>query len=183
MTAAPTGEYGLNLGTLEEGRAWIGRPTQPRFADVPVNVAMVRQYVAALQDGNPLYWDDDYAAAVAGSGVAPPATLISWVTPLDWRPDGSGGPGGALLTAVPMPGDSMINVSSEIEFFDRVRVGDHLNVVEEVLAISDEKVTQAGRGHFLTIVARFRRQSGELVAEQRNVLLRFWAGSSDAAGA
>ena len=109
--------------------------------------------------------------------------MISWVTPLYLRPDGSGGPGGALLTAVPMPGDSMINVSSEIEFFDRVRVGDHLNVVEEVLAISDEKVTQAGRGHFLTIVARFRRQSGELVAEQRNVLLRFWAGSSDAAGA
>ena len=183
MTAPATGEYGLNIGTLEEGRSWIGRPTQPRFADVPVNLAMVRQYVAALQDGNPMYWDDEYAVEVAGSAVAPPATLISWVTPLDWRPDGSGGPGAALLTAVPMPGDSMINVSSEIEFFDRLRVGDHLNVVEEVVSISDEKVTQVGRGHFLSIVARFRRQSGELVAEQRNTMLRFWAGGDDAPGA
>ena len=106
---------------------------------------------------------------------------IAWLTALDWKPDGSGGPGQALLTAVPMPGDSMMNVSIEMEFFDHVRVGDRLNVVEEIESISDEKKTQAGRGHFLTMVARFRRADGQLVALQRNVLLRFWAGSNDEA--
>jgi hydroxyacyl-ACP dehydratase HTD2-like protein with hotdog domain len=69
----------------------------------------------------------------------------------------------------------MINFSSEIEFFDFLRVGDRLNVVEEVESISEEKQTKVGRGHFITVVARFRRQSGELVAEQRNVMLRFTA--------
>jgi acyl dehydratase len=169
------GAYGINIGTLAEGRAYIGRPTEPRFADDAVNTALSRRFAASVQDGNPLFWDDDFAQGAVGSPVAPPATLVAWVTPLDWRPDGSGGPGGALLTAVPMPGNSMINVSSEIEFFDYLRVGDRLNVVEEVESISDEKVTQAGRGHFISMVARFRRESGELVARQHNVMLRFWA--------
>jgi hypothetical protein len=68
----------------------------------------------------------------------------------------------------------MINISSEIELFDHIRIGDRLNVVEEVESISEEKETKVGRGHFITVVARFRRQSGELVATQRNVMLRFW---------
>jgi hypothetical protein len=35
-------------------------------------------------------------------------------------------------------------------------------------------LTKVGRGHFLTVVARFRRDNGEFVALQRNVMLRFW---------
>ena len=72
----------------------------------------------------------------------------------------------------------MINISSEIEFFDHIRIGDRLNVVEEVEAISEEKQTKVGPGHFITVVARFRRQSGALVALQRNVMLRFWGATA-----
>ncbi len=88
-------------------------------------------------------------------------------------------PPAALLVAVPMPGDSMINISSEYEFFDRLRVGDRREVVETVESISEEKETRVGRGHFLTVVARFRRGNGELVATQRNVMLRFWAKGAE----
>jgi hypothetical protein len=170
----PGGDYGLRIGTYEEGLAHVGRPTEPRFGQVAVNAPMVRQFVAAIHDPNPLWWDDRLATEVAGGPVAPPAMLVTWVTAAAWAPDGSGGPGHALLTSVPMPGDSMINVSSEIELFDHLRVGDWLNVVEEVESISEEKATQVGRGHFLTVVARFRRHTGQLVAVQRNVMLRFW---------
>lgn len=179
MTA---GDYGLNVGTYEEGLAHVGRPSEVRFADVEVNTAMVRQFVSAIQDPNPLYWDDRLATERCGSPIAPPATLVSWLTNLRWRPDDAPPPAEALLVAVPLPGNSMINVSSEIELFDHLRIGDRLNVVEEVESISEEKQTQVGRGHFLTVVARFRRQSGELVAEQRNVMLRFWTEDHDAAG-
>ena len=41
-----------------------------------------------------------------------------------------------------------------------------VSVVEEVESISDEKETRVGPGHFLTMVARYRRQTGELVALQ-----------------
>ena len=169
------GAYGLNVGTYEEGLQHIGRPSEVRFAELPVNEAMVRQFVSAVRDPNPLYWDEALATRICGSGVAPPAMLTAWVTPQNWRPDYLREPATALLVSVPLPGDSMINISSDIEFFDHLRVGDRLNVVEEVESISEEKQTRVGAGHYLTVVARFRRQSGELVAIQRNVMLRFWA--------
>jgi hypothetical protein len=169
------GAYGLCVGTYEDGLTHVGRPSEVRFAELPVNEAMVRQFVSAVRDPNPLYWDQDLAHQVCGSGVAPPAMLTTWVTPQNWRPDYMPDPATALLVAVPLPGDSMINISSEIEFFDHLRIGDRLNVVEEVESISEEKQTRVGTGHYLTVVGRFRRESGELVAIQRNVILRFWA--------
>lgn len=180
MTAGrpPETAHGLNIGTYEQGLAYIGRPTEPRVAELPVNEAMVRQFVAAVRDPNPLYWDDELATELCGGPIAPPATLITWLTPPVWKPGRAPGPGEALLVAVPLPGDSMINISSEIEFFDHLRIGDRLEVVEEVEAISEEKQTKVGRGHFVTVVARFRRVSGDLVAVQRNVMLRFWAAGA-----
>jgi acyl dehydratase len=168
------GAYGLNVGTYEEGLQYVGRPGAVRSAPVAVNDAMIRQFLAAVRDANPIYWDAELAEKVCGGPIAPPATLVSWVTDFQWQPPSLEAPAPALLTAVPMPGDSMINIVSEIEFFDHIRVGDRLQVVEEVESISEEKVTKVGRGHFLTVTARFHRESGELVAVQRNVMLRFW---------
>jgi acyl dehydratase len=170
--------YGLNVGTYEEGLTHVGRPAEVRFAELPVNEAMARQFSSAVHDPNPLYWDAELATKICGSPVAPPATLVTWTTAINWTPGGKTGVPAALLVSVPLPGDSMINISSEIEFFDHIRIGDRLNVVEEVEAISEEKQTKVGRGHFLTVVARFRRQTGELVAVQRNVMLRFWGKSA-----
>lgn len=171
---AEAGTYGLTIGTYEEALAWVGRTSEPRFAATPISESAIRQFVAAIEDPNPLYWDPVVADEVAGGPVAPPAMLVSFTTPPRWSP-GDAPPAPALLVAVPMPGDSMINLSSEFEFFDRLRVGDRLEVVETVESVSEEKETRVGRGHFLTVVAHFRREDGELVATQRNVMLRFWA--------
>ena len=168
------GAYGLNIGTYEQALQHVGRTSALRFAQVPVNEAMVRQFLAAVRDANPIYWDTQLAIRECGGPIAPPATLVSWVTDCLWQPPELERPPQALLTAVPMPGDSMINMVSEIEFFDHIRYGDRLNVLEEVESISEEKKTKVGRGHFITAVARFRRENGELVAVQRNVMLRFW---------
>lgn len=168
------GAYGLNVGTYEEGLQHVGKPGTVRHGPVPVNDAMIRQFLSAVRDANPIYWDAELAQQMCGGPIAPPATLVSWVTEFGWQPPSLPPPPQALLTAVPMPGDSMINIVSEIEFFDHIRVGDRLTVEEEVESISEEKVTKVGRGHFLTVVARFRRDNGELVALQRNVMLRFW---------
>ncbi|MFO0688640.1 MAG: MaoC family dehydratase N-terminal domain-containing protein [Myxococcota bacterium] len=168
------GAYGLQIGSLEAGRAWIGRPGEARVGEIDVNAAMIRQFVSAIRDPNPDYWREPPAV--------PPAMLTTWVTPQNWRPDRATGPAAALLVAVPMPGDSMINISSEFEFHEALRIGDRVQVVEEVESISDEKETRVGSGHFLTMLATYRRQTGELVALQRNVILRFWAQAGGADG-
>ncbi len=171
-TPTPPGRFGLVQGTYEEGLTHVGRIAEVRFSSITVNEAMVRQFVTAVEDPNPVYWDPQLATDLFGGPVAPPATLVTWGTSSRWLPDHQPMPGPPLLVSVPLPGDSMINVSIEIEFFDQIRIGDRLNLVEEVESISAEKQTALGLGHFITVVARYRRENGELVAIQRNVMLR-----------
>lgn len=167
------GAASLTVGTYDEGLAWVGRVTEPRAADRDVELGAGLIFASSVQDGNALWWDAQVAQRVAGGRVVPPATLLSWLTPLNWHPDRETDGGAALTTAVPLPGDSMINISSDIEFFDHLRVGDRYQVVEKVEAVSELKRTAAGPGHFLTVSATFTRESGEVVAVQRNVMLRF----------
>ena len=55
------GAYGLNVGTYEEGLQHVGKPGTVRQAPVPVNDAMIRQFLSAVRDANPIYWDAELA--------------------------------------------------------------------------------------------------------------------------
>ena len=52
----------------------------PRVSRFTVNEAMVRQWVEALDDLNPVYGDADVARQTGREGVvAPPAMISTWV--------------------------------------------------------------------------------------------------------
>src|SRR5713101_7317355 len=61
-------------------RALIGKPIgSPSVAPDPVNQPMIRHWVAALEDHNPVYTDPAFAAASRFGGiVAPPLMLQTW---------------------------------------------------------------------------------------------------------
>jgi hypothetical protein len=98
--------------------------------------------------------------------------LITWLIPLEWTPGGDM-PVPLLTARVPLPGDTFVNVSHDAELFAAIRVGDHLNVVEELVEVSEAKRTSLGTGHFVTTLSTYRRQDGQLVARTTNVLYRF----------
>src|SRR5262245_28247722 len=62
--------------------ARIGQPMGaggPADAPDPVNLAMIRHWVDALDDRNPVYVDEELAATTRFGGlVAPPAMLQTW---------------------------------------------------------------------------------------------------------
>jgi acyl dehydratase len=151
-----------------------------RFGEIAVNAPMVRHYAAMVRDGNASYWDEDFAERHWGGVVAPPGMLMTWLIPLEWKPGGVGRPLPLLTARVPLPGDTFINVSHDAEHFAPIRVGDHLNVVEELVDVSEAKRTSLGIGHFVTTVSTYRRQDGELVARATNVLYRFSSSLEDA---
>jgi acyl dehydratase len=164
--------YDIPVGTYEDAKAMVGTTTPVRFGEVPVNVGMIRHYAAMVHDANAGYWDEEFAREQWGGLVAPPGMLMTWLIPIEWKP--AGGTPVPLLTAqVPLPGDTLINASNDAEFFAPIRVGDHLNVVEELVSVSEEKKTALGAGHFVTTVSTYRRQDGEVVARNTNVLFRF----------
>ena len=61
---------------------WMGRPMSgagPTDAPDPVNLAMIRHWVDALDDRNPVYLDEAAAIAAGFGGlVAPPTMMQTW---------------------------------------------------------------------------------------------------------
>lgn len=160
MTAPDTG---VAVGTLEEGRDWVGRRGEVRTAPAPVCDLGIRNFCALVEDGNPAYWVD---------GVSPPGLLLGYSFDLPWRPGGS--EDRALLGLdVPLPGRYLINVACDTRFEGELRVGDTVSMVEEVLAVSGEKRTRLGRGAFVTTRMTFTNQRDEVVATNDNVMVRY----------
>ena len=172
MTAETTSGYALPLGTLEDARAMVGRRTPPRAATAEVSWGRVQQFCAMTRDGNPSYWDPEFARAQWGDLVAPPAMLMTWLMPLEWSPTAAA-PEPTLAARVPLPGTSMINGSNDTTYHLPVHVGDLLTIEEELVSVSDLKCTRLGEGHFLETLSVYRRQDGAVVAEVTNVLFRF----------
>jgi hypothetical protein len=83
------------------------------------------------------------------------------------------------MTEVPLPGDSLINISVDYEYRRPVRVGDKLRMVEELVDVSEQKTTRIGTGHFVTTAATFLAQDDDVVATQTNVRFRYSAGCPD----
>jgi len=164
--------YDIPVGSYEDAKAMIGTTTPVRRGEVEVNEAMIRHFAAMVEDANASYWDDEFATEQWGGVVAPPGMLMTWLIPIEWKP-GGGLPVPLLTARVPLPGDTLVNASNEAEFYAPIRVGDRLEVVEELADVSEAKRTGLGVGHFVTTVSTYSRQDGTVVARNTNVLFRF----------
>lgn len=163
MTARDATGLGLAFGTPEEGRSWIGRTSDPRQAEAPVCAAMIRNYCALVEDGNPAYWED---------GISPPGLLMTYGFPAPWRPAGE--PGRNLFAMeIPLPGRHIINVSTDTAFSRHARTGDCVTVADEIVDVSRTKRTRLGTGHFITTRSTYRLAAGDELATNVNVLLRY----------
>ncbi len=171
----------LPRGSYDEARTMIGMKTGPIHGDVAVNRATIYQFAGAVEDANPSFWDDEFAADTWGGVISPPAMLMVWTMRLRWHPDSTRSVP-AVVSSVPLPGDRMVNVENDAEFLAPILEGDHLSVEEELVNVSPEKSTAIGTGHFVTTRSTFRRYNGDVVARQTNTLFRFsWhsGGSTD----
>ncbi len=162
---------------------YVGEPMGlPAVAPDPVNVPMIRHWVDALDDRNPVYLDEGFAATTRFRGtVAPPAMLQTW-TMLRPRIQGIAERGGAPdeidfdnpIKALDKEGYvGTLATNSELEFVRYLRPGDHLRVESRVESISNRKTTALGKGYFVTWVMTYRTSDGEVVGRQLFRVLKF----------
>jgi uncharacterized protein len=168
----PDISYKFAFGTYEDALTMVGVRTEPRFASTAVSGARIQHFAAMVRDGNPSFWDTDFAKQVWGGLVAPPALLIGLLMPPPWTPDGER-PTASIAIRVPLPGTAIINASNDAEYLTPILEGDSLSVVEEVVSISPEKQTRLGVGHFIETLETYCRDDGTPVATSRNTLFRF----------
>lgn len=164
--------FELAFGSYEDALQMVGFRAEPRVAGIAVSAARIAHFAALVRDANPAYWDSDFATGAWGGLVAPPALLMGLLIPPPWLP--SGQPRAtSIALRVPLPGTTFINAANDAEFLAPIVEGDRLSVVEEVVAVSPEKTTRLGAGHFVETAESYRRADGRPVATSRNTLFRF----------
>lgn len=151
---------------LSRVQALVGREAMPpRTAPDPVNLPSIRRWCEAMGESNPRYLED---------GVAPSAMLFVW-TMSHFRPERDHEGGSLLgLDLVDAAGfTSVVATNVEEEYSRELRCGDLITQRVTLDAISAEKKTALGVGHFVTYRYEYSDQKGELVGRTLFRILKF----------
>jgi len=149
-----------------EVQAMIDKPLYVEQTEFPIEMGYVYNTCAAVQNGNPLFWDAAVAADITGGRIAPPTMLSVWFRPHYWAP-GATGERTPLMThfdlkrLLDLP--EAVVASNETVFGEPVRMGDVLTISQIVRSVSELKDTKVGRGRFWVIDVETVNQRGEWV--------------------
>jgi uncharacterized OB-fold protein len=159
---------------LEEARSFLGGEPGPlRVGRDPVNLPMVHHWCQALDDRNPAYLDEEFAAATRGHLIAPPGMLQTWTmdAPRDPAVPGSNDEVMKRLDAAGYT--SVVAVNYEHEYVRELQHGERISVRSCAEDLSREKQTALGRGVFTTVRHEYVTDDGEIVGIGRMRLLKF----------
>lgn len=173
---------------LERLRSYEGRAVgPPEPADDPVNVPMIRHWVEAVGDTNPVYLEDEAALATGRDGVVAPGVMLQVWTMKGLkaqraRPDNLQS---ELLGVLDDAGfTSVVATNTDQEYRRELVPGDHISATANIDTVSEEKTTGLGVGHFVTTKTEFHDQNGELVGTMSFRILKYRpaAGVESSAG-
>jgi acyl dehydratase len=152
----------------DEIRSWIGTSLAEDDAGLEVERGYIATSCASVENGNPLYWDDE-AATLTDGPIAPPTMLSVWMRPHHWQPG---------RTEQPMPLEvhfklkkglelpEAIVTANEISFGAPVRPGDHVRTKQVLRSLSEPKTNKLGTGRYWTIDVEYYNQKDEWVGTE-----------------
>ncbi len=161
-------------------QAFAGREVGTQNGADEVNQAMVRHWVEAMGDKNPVYTEPDAAAkSVHGQVIAPPVMMQAWVMRGIAPPArGGGNAQDELMALVESEGfTAVVATNCEQEYDRMLHLGDHLRSRTVVDSVSEEKATGLGVGHFITTRVEYETLDGEPVGRQMFRILKFRPGT------
>lgn len=153
----------------EDVRAWIGQVRYEEECEIEVERGYVYTSLASVQNGNPIYWDDEVAAEVTGGPIAPPSMLSVWFRPHYWAP-GRERPRQPLQVHFDLKErlglPEAVMTDNEVVFYEPVRPGDRLRTRQILHSVSPLKRTRIGTGRFWVIEVQYLNQKDELVGKE-----------------
>jgi len=159
---------------------WVGFETAPARGRYPVEYDPIRRHCHMVDDNNPLFLDPEYAKTTShGAVLCPPsgwlalyfASLGPW--PAVFEP---------LIPIVPTPGKRIINMSQEVEWFARIKVGDHLSVRRRIADVFQKPISMDPEAVWIVAELTISNQRDETVCVIRNTLLAHRSPEEVAAG-
>ena len=151
---------------IDDARALVGVPQYEETGEFPVERSYVWTMCAAVENGNPLFWDDAVADEITDGPIAPPTMISVWFRPHQWSP-------GRTEPAVPLQVHfdmkrifelpEAVMTDNTIIFHEPVRPGDRLRTRQILRSVSEPKTTKLGTGRFWVIDVEYVNQRDELV--------------------
>jgi acyl dehydratase len=144
-----------------------------KTGEVPVNAGDVMRWCEAHRERAARFWPDR-----TPDWVAPPASVTTYVRPLEWRPDREGPPsdrGAALheLLKTELGYPLGIAVGYELELHALLRDGDRLVAEERIASVGEEEHGRLGPGRRWVIENRVEVRGGALAAVERFHMLGY----------
>jgi N-terminal half of MaoC dehydratase len=146
--------------------ALIGVVQYEERGEFPVEQGYIWTSCASVENGNPLFWEADTAAAITDGPIAPPTMLSVWFRPHHWSPD-------RAEQALPLQVHfdlkerfglpEAVMTDNTIVFHEPVRPGDLLRTQQILRSVSGPKTTKLGTGRFWVIDVEYFNQGDELV--------------------
>jgi acyl dehydratase len=146
--------------------ALVGQVQYPEAGEFPVERGYIWTSCSSVENGNPLFWDDEVAAAVTEGPIAPPSMLSVWFRPHNWSP-------GRTEPAVPLQVHfdlkerfdlpEAVMTDNTIVFHEPVRPGDRLRTHQILRSVSEPKTTKLGTGRVWVIDVEYFNQRDDLV--------------------
>ena len=152
-----------------EVQSWIGKVRYEEETTFDIERGYIFTSNASVENGNPLYWDDDLAKELTDGPTAPANMLSVWFRPHHWSPD-QGEQNMPyqihfdLKAALDLP--EAVMTDNELIFGVPVRPGDKLYSKQSLASVSDPKTTKLGTGRFWVIEQEYTNQNGEQVAKE-----------------
>ncbi|MCX6022977.1 MAG: MaoC family dehydratase N-terminal domain-containing protein [Chloroflexi bacterium] len=156
---------------LQEARKLIGSESAPVPSRYPVEYDSIRRYCHMTGDDNPLYLDPEYAATTKyGAVIAPPFFIRNMSGPGPWPKQAPGQEG--RLPVVPTAGKRTINLTTEVELFEPVKVGDRITRFERIADIYIKAIRLDPKAFWVVTETIYQNQERTTVMVQRNIGLR-----------
>jgi acyl dehydratase len=176
-----------------EAEPFLNKWGRYRLTRDPITESDVRRFCEMVEDGNPAYWDEEFARASRfGRLISPPQSLFAMTFGAWWTPahveaslaeemaalnqDTDAIDAGAIYAICDRFGYVVNTVAGqETEYLAPFGPGDgRIKIRSMTLDVSPEKTVRVGKGVFITSVTEYRTErADELIGRSRLVLLRY----------
>jgi len=163
------------LGKLD-WKKYIGKETGS-YTGEPVLARDIRRYALAIDDSNPIYFDENASKRGKYGGLTAPPVYVTWAVGVPGAEKGVkdlGEDGLASFIGVPEIPDvwslGWVRGGDEFEFFKPVYVNDRVTVKGRIVEMK-EKDGKSGKLVFVTSEFLYTNQKGELLTKHRVTMI------------
>jgi len=145
----------------EELRSKIGIESEPEVYEI--EKGMIRRFVQAIGDQNPLWQDEEYARKSKYGGIIAPPTFIPIIGYEGIQQERS-----ALLSSI-----GTLHGSTELECYQPVRAGDTITVTSKIANVRERQGRRMGKMVLVTFDITYKNQRQELVARCQQIIIGY----------